>query len=88
MYCSPRLMSTNYENEMINMATSTYEASSAVFAAGQSKPGLFSRMLDRIVEAQTRRARIMVADFFAEKSDAELSQYGWTKAEIERLRSR
>ena len=72
---------------MINMATSTYDASGAILDAGQSKPSLFTRMMDRIVEAQTRRARIMVADFFAEKSDAELSRYGWSQAEIKRLRS-
>ena len=68
------------------MATSTYDVSDAILSAGQPKPSLFSRILDRIVEAQTRRARTMIADFFAEKSDAELSHYGWSKEDIEHLR--
>lgn len=88
MYCLPKPMSENQENEMITMATSTYDASGAILATGQSKPSLLNRMMDRIVEAQTRRARVMVADFFAEKSDVELSQYGWSQEEIKRLRGR
>ena len=73
---------------MINMATSTYNASLADRNdAGQSKPGLFTKLLKGFVEMQTTRARVLTADFLSGVSDEHLASYGWTKQDIKRLRN-
>ena len=70
------------------MATTSYNASLATRNdAGQSKPGLFSKLLNGFVEMQTTRARILTADFLSGVSDEQLASYGWTQQEIKRLRN-
>jgi hypothetical protein len=74
---------------MITMATSTFNAPLATPGnAAESKPGFFAGVLNHIVEVQSAKARVVIADYMTGISDEELMRYGWTQQDIKRLRGK
>ena len=71
------------------MATSTYNAPLATPGnATEGKSGFFTGVLNHIVEVQSAKARVVIADYLQGVSDEELLRYGWTQQDINRLRGK
>lgn len=70
----------------MSTTTTTLLAGAPAVAAPKSGPGIFRRALDRLVAAQEARARRQIAGYMARFTDARLKEYGYTEAEIARLR--
>ena len=69
------------------MATSTFDASLVgQNTADQSKPGFFKIVADSFIAQRTARARQMTAWYLASYTDKQLAGFGWTAADIKRLR--
>lgn len=68
------------------MTATTYTHNGTAIKRGASFGGWLSRLFDRMVEAQTLRARKMVAQQLSTMSDAHLKDLGFAESDIERLR--
>lgn len=68
------------------MTATTYTPNGATAKSAASLGGWFHRLFERMVEAQTLRARRMVAQQLSTLSDAHLQDLGFAEADIERLR--
>lgn len=69
------------------MATSTFNHSLPQGAAGQAQPGFLAKVAERFVAQRTAKARQMTAWYLSSFSDEQLVSYGWSAAEIKRLRN-
>ena len=69
------------------MSTGTQALSGAVVGGARKSDGFLRRMLARIVEGQERRARTMVREYLASRSDEQLMSLGYGAEDIKSIRS-
>lgn len=69
------------------MATSTFNHSVPQGGVTQTQPGFFAKVAERFVAQRTAKARQMTAWYLSSFSDEQLVSYGWSAAEIKRLRN-
>jgi hypothetical protein len=73
----------------MNMAISTNNPTWSVAAgADQEKKRFFREIIERYAEVRTASARRMAADHLSIYSDEDLSRFGWSAADIKRMRNR
>ena len=61
---------------------------SVAAGAGQKKRRYFREIIERYAEARTASARRMAADHLTIYSDEDLARFGWSAADIKRMRNR
>jgi hypothetical protein len=71
------------------MATLTFNSAVAGRndTADQSKPSLWNRLMTKMVERETAKARYQTALYLSRYSDEQLAKYGWSEQDIKRLRN-
>ena len=73
----------------MNMAISAKTPAWSVAAgAGERRKRFFREIIERYAEARTASARRMAADHLSIYSDEDLARFGWSAADIKRMRNR
>ena len=68
------------------MATSTFNAPYASGVAKTQKANFVGRLWGQFIEDRVAKARTIAADRISVYSDEQLLRYGWSEADIKRLR--
>ena len=61
---------------------------SVAAGADRKRKGFFREIIERYAEARTASARRMAADHLSIYSDEDLARFGWSPADIKRMRNR
>lgn len=70
------------------MAASTFDTSFAAFTETEkAKPGFFATFAQKFVDQRTAKAKHMTASYISSISDEKLAEFGWSAADIKRLRN-
>jgi hypothetical protein len=73
----------------MNMAISANNPTwSGAVGADQKKKRFFRDIIERYAEVRTATARRMAADHISIYSDEDLARFGWSAADIKRMRNR
>ena len=72
----------------MSMSTQTLNGAGALVGAGSKSEGFFKRALQRIIEAQERKAAAYVRQHLAGQSDEHLAKLGYGPVAIKALRKR
>jgi hypothetical protein len=68
------------------MSTQVLTGGEAFVGQGSGAPGLLRRILQHVVDAQARRAAVLVRQYLAGLSDEQLAELGHGPAAIEAIR--
>jgi hypothetical protein len=73
----------------MNMAISAKVPTWSVAAgADRKRKGFFREIIERYAEVRTASARRMAADHLTIYTDEDLARFGWSAADIKRMRNR
>ena len=70
----------------MSTGTQVLSGADALVGVAPKSGGFFQRLMHRVIEAQERKARTMVAGFLASQSDERLASLGYSTTEIQSIR--